>query len=80
MTGGEAIVIYTWYSTPKVVLALWRMAKVQHKFSKGKSCNSIVRKNNFHIDGKIGVELKLAAVWWWFAKVKCVKYISICIR
>lgn len=35
--GSEAIITYTWYSTPKVVLALWRMAKVQHKFSKGKS-------------------------------------------
>ena len=35
--GSEAIVTFTWYSTPKVILALWRMAKVQHKFSKGKS-------------------------------------------
>lgn len=39
---GEAITTHTWYSTPKVVLALWRMAKVQHKFSKGKSTS--VRK------------------------------------
>lgn len=40
--GGEAIITHTWYSTPKVVLSLWRMAKVQHKFSKGKSTS--VRK------------------------------------
>ena len=40
--GGEAVITYTWYSTPKVVLSLWRMAKVQHKFSKGKSTS--VRK------------------------------------
>lgn len=39
---GEAITTHTWYSNPKVVLALWRMAKVQHKFSKGKSTS--VRK------------------------------------
>ena len=41
-TGGEVVMTHTWYSTPKVVLALWRMAKVQHKFSKGKSTS--VRK------------------------------------
>ena len=36
-SGSESVITFTWYSTPKVVLALWRMAKVQHKFSKGKS-------------------------------------------
>ena len=35
--GSETVNTHTWYSTPKVVLALWRMAKVQHKFSKGRS-------------------------------------------
>ena len=44
--GGEAIITHTWYSTPKVVLALWRMAKVQHKFSKGKSTS--VRSCHHH--------------------------------
>ena len=43
---GEAVFTDTWYSTPKVVLALWRMAKVQHKFSKAKSTS--VRKIYVH--------------------------------
>ena len=48
--GGDIVSTHTWYSTPKVVLALWRMAKVQHKFSKGRSTSvSIFCTTLYHI-------------------------------
>jgi len=44
----DSIITHTWYANPKLILSLWRMAKVQHKFSKGKSISVSIDKSYKH--------------------------------